>query len=35
MSDGGNLTSIAERGAQKARANAETTMKEVRKIMGL
>ncbi|KAL3469382.1 hypothetical protein BJX99DRAFT_241384 [Aspergillus californicus] len=35
MSDSGNLDSIAEQGAHEARANAETTMKEVRKVMGL
>ncbi|KAL2816363.1 hypothetical protein BDW59DRAFT_153258 [Aspergillus cavernicola] len=35
MADGGKLDTIAEQGAQEARANAETTMKKVRGLMGL
>lgn len=35
ISDGRNLDVISEEGAQKARANAEITMKKVRETMGL
>ncbi|KAL2862965.1 30S ribosomal protein S10, mitochondrial precursor [Aspergillus lucknowensis] len=35
MSDGDHLDTVAEKGARDARANAETTMKKVREVMGL